>query len=101
MSRAISVASVVVVATLIYFGGCNYNNVDRVKSQSTNTWSKAGFSIVSYEGYQIGNIYGNPGGKVWYVVERNGLVYEGFLSKWGDEYHIYCLKPLNLTTAEK
>jgi len=91
-------------ATAIYFGGCSYRNVDNIKAAAPKAWDAAGYEIVGYEGYEIGNICGNPGGKVWYVVQRKGdprIRYTGYLSKWGDEYHIYNFRAYDAIAPSK
>lgn len=85
------------VAITLYFGGCSYRHVEAIKAHAPETWRNAGFEIVGYEGYQIG-APDVPGGRVWYVVQRighPGVNYNGFISKWGDEYHIYNLKAID------
>jgi len=89
---------IVALAALLYFGGCNYKNVDTIKANAEATWEASGFRVVGYEGYQIGSAFTTPGGKVWYVVERqndSSVRYHGLLSKWGDEFHIYNLQAID------
>lgn len=81
----------------IYFGGCSYRNVGEIKSSAHSVWKHSGFEVVGYEGYQLGDI-ATPGGRVWYVVKRIGddrTLYHGFISKWGDEFHIYKLEAID------
>lgn len=92
---------IVTLAAAAFFGGCNYRNVDKIKANAAKTWGAAGFEVVGYEGYQIGNFFGSPGGKVWYIVQRKdnpSVQYHGFISKWGDEYHIYNLRAIDALT---
>lgn len=80
--------------------GCSYRNVDNIKAAAPKVWADAGYEIVGYEGYQIGSP-ATPGGRVWYVVTRKGdkrILYTGFLSKWGDEYHIYNFRAYDAIT---
>lgn len=93
---------IIVLALVAYFGGFNYGNVETIKANAAQTWAKAGFKIVGYEGYQIGKPFEAPGGRVWYVVEKIGdsrVRYSGFLSKWGDEFHVYNLKAIDAIAA--
>ncbi len=95
-----SLGIIIALAFSLYWGGCSYRNVDRIKAASPVTWAAAGFQIVGYEGYQIGDPF-SPGGKVWYVVQRNGdpkTRYHGYISKWGTEYHVYNLKAIDALT---
>lgn len=90
---------VVLLTLTVFFGGYSYRNVDVIKANAAATWDAAGFEIVGYEGYQIGDFIGPcPGGKVWYVVQRKGnsqVRYHGWVSKWGKEYHIYNLRAID------
>lgn len=82
----------------LYLKGCSYRHVDEIKSAAPRVWDAAGYEIEAYSGYQIGDAFQAPGGKVWYVVSRKGdsrITYKGFLTKWGDEYHIYNLTALD------
>jgi len=87
----------------IFFGGCNYGNVESIKANSAKAWSDAGFEVIGYEGYQIGDICGAPGGKVWHIVQRKGdpkTRYHGYVAKWGNEYHVYRLKAIDAITTD-
>ena len=84
----------------IFLGACSYSNLEYVKERSDETWEKAGFSVVGYEGFQLGFTWIHPeygGAHVWYTVSRdkNGIVYHGFLQRWGNEIHIYNLKAID------
>jgi hypothetical protein len=88
-------ALVVALCAATYIGGCSYRNIDSIKDAAPKTLDAAGFEIVGYAGYEIGNFVGNPGGRVWYIMRRKGndrILYSGFISKWGSEYHIYNIK---------
>jgi hypothetical protein len=87
-----NIAIIVTGGVLLYLSGCNYNKVDYLKSKAKETWETNGFKIIGYSGYQIGTPFETPGGRVWHIVERNGVTYEGFISAWGDEIHTYKLK---------
>jgi hypothetical protein len=97
----IPILVVAALALTIYLGGCNTRKVNYIKSQAQERWEKAGFEIVGYEGYETGNIFTTPGGRVWYIVKRNGVTYDGFLSAWGDEIHIYNLRALDALSDSK
>jgi len=88
-------------ASIIYLGGCNTLKVNRIKSRANETWHNAGFEVVGYEGYQVGSLFTTPGGKVWYVVSRNGVTYDGFLVEWFGEIHIYNLHALDAISDGK
>ncbi len=90
-------------ALTCYAAGCNYTRVEEIKQQSTNVLHEAGFTIVGYEGYEIGGI-GAPGGKVWYLFQKTGqpeTLYHGFISKWGSEYHLYNIQSVNTFVTQK
>jgi hypothetical protein len=97
--KTILVIFIVIMALVpsCYVGGCSYRNVDDIKAHAAKVWDDAGFEIVGYEGYQIGNPE-MPGGRVWYVVIRKGdasIRYEGCITKWFGEYHIYRLHAID------
>lgn len=99
-----SIVSLIMLVTLVYLGGCNYTNVSATKENASKTFAQSGFEIVGYEGYQIGDLIGSPGGKVWYIVKRSGepsVIYHCYLSKWGDEYHIYGLESIDAIKPSK
>ena len=78
--------------------GCSKQYVSDIKAHATNVWDNAGFKIVGYEGYQWSLPGETWGGKVWYIVQRKdsgSTLYHGFISKWGDEYHIYNLRAID------
>lgn len=97
--------SIGLIAAGVYLKGCNYSEVDNIKEHATNTLANAGFKIVGYEGYQIGDMFQTPGGEVWYEMIKtndNNVLYHCFISKWGNEYHIYSIKALNaISSIEK
>lgn len=74
--------------------GCSNVHVPEIKEHAAQTWAKAGFEIVGYEGYEYGTL-AVYGGCVWYIVKRGTTTYDGCISKWGDEYHIYNLEALD------
>jgi hypothetical protein len=68
--------------------GCA-RNVDYVKAHATERWAELGYETVGYEGYQWGPF---SGGSVWHQLKRSdtpGVLYSGYLQKWGDEIHVY------------
>jgi len=90
-----------IIITLLILSGCSAGNLDSVKSHAAETWKQNGFEIVGYEGYQLSGIipftsYG--GACVWYRVKPipdNGIIYDGCLMRWGDEYHLYSLAAID------
>lgn len=91
---------ILVVAALVtgcYFGGCSYRNVDTIKAAAPARLEELGFEVVGYEGYMLGG-FSQPGGLVWYVVQRRGddsVRYNCAVSKWGDEMHVYYLRAID------
>lgn len=96
------------IIALFLLVSCSYGNLSDVQHHAPEVWKQAGFEIVGYEGYQLGNwgCFGSThgGACVWYIVKKipdNGILYKGYIQRWGGEYHIYCLesmdalKPLN------
>lgn len=89
-----------VLALAIAATGCSSANKDDVKANAPEVFAKRGFQIVAYEGYTFGAHVGPGygGANVWYVIKRvpdNGIIYHAYVSKWGDEYHIYGLKAID------
>lgn len=82
-------------ATLAGFGlgGCSYKNLEETKANSPWTWEQAGYKIIGYEGFEWGIGFGDYGGaKVWHTLRRDaapGIIYSGYVQRWGNEYHIY------------
>jgi len=77
--------------------GCSYANLDDVKAHAPAVWKQAGFTIIGYEGFQWGWLGVGPygGANVWYTLKREeapGVIYGGYLYRWGDEYHIYAVR---------
>lgn len=91
MKKIILAIAVVVAAGI---SGCSSHKVADIKAHATETFEKSGFKVVGYEGYQAGS-FETYGGKVWYIIERNGVTYHAYLSEWNGEYHIYNLKALD------
>ena len=86
---------------LLLCSGCGWGNKDAVKNNAVAVFKQAGFTIVGYEGYQLG--MGIPltsfgGADVWYIVKKipdNGIIYHAAIQRWGDEYHIYSLRAVD------
>ena len=74
----------------------NSNNLDYVKQHGPATWQSVGFEPIGYEGYQYGAGVGTYGGaNVWWTLRRvpdNGLLYNGYLQRWGNELHVYSIR---------
>lgn len=66
-----------------------------LKSHAANKWSKQGFEVVDYEGWQIGfGVVGTRygGAHVFHRLQKvpdNGITYSGSLLRWGSEIHVY------------
>lgn len=83
---------------LLSLTGCSSGNLEDVKANADSRWNEMGYEIVGYDGYTWGfwgfNDYG--GAHVWYLLKKkdsdNGIIYGGYLQKWGDEYHMYALR---------
>jgi hypothetical protein len=76
------------------FVSCSARYVPDIKEHAPIVLSKNGFTIIGYQGYQWG-AFGQYGGCVWYTLQRDKTIYQGCVSKWGKEYHIYNLSALN------
>lgn len=78
--------------------------VAEIKAHAAQTLDEQGFTIVGYEGYTRGE-WSTHGGKVRYQVVRKGdpakHLYNLFMSKWGDEYHIYELKCVDCLASQQ
>ena len=88
-----------ILIALALLAGCGSSNVPEVKAQAPAVWKQAGFEIIGYEGYKNEHCWFSYGcGHVWHTVRRipdNGIVYHGYIEKWGDEYHIYDIKAID------
>lgn len=89
-----------VLIAALCLSGCSAKHVDEIKDNAERVWTANGFEIVGYEGYLWGS-FGQWGGCVYYVVTRNGVTYNGCISKWGDEFHIYSLTALDAVKGGK
>ncbi len=70
------------------------SRVPEIKLAAEKAWAANGFKVLGYQGYELG-LFSTPGGCVWYTLKRDATVYQGCLSRWGNEYHIYSLSALN------
>ena len=78
----------------VTIGGCSPANLDDVKAKAVARWREVGYEVVGYDGYEWGSwgLFGYGGAQVWYTLKRvpdNGILYSGYIQRWGDEYHIY------------
>lgn len=90
--------TIVAVALLFSYIPDGDEYVPIIKANAAATWEKAGFEIVGYQGYEYSFSPSTHGGAVWYTVRRipdNGVTYQGCITKWRDEFHIYNLKALD------
>lgn len=95
---------IITLASIVYFKGCNYSRVNDIKEHATNTLQQAGFVITGYEGYEIGDMFYAPGGKVWYqMVKSNNdsILYNCCVIKFGGEYQIGNLTAINAVSTER
>ena len=95
-SRRKVITGAVLFFTLSFIGTWGgFRNVGTTKHAAKTTWINSGLEIVGYEGYQWNLI---SGGDVWYILQRTNdtsVTYNGRLSKWGNEFHIYNLKAID------
>ena len=83
--------------------GCSSGNLDWVKNKAEAKWAKQGFEVIDYEGFEwgvggFGTSYG--GARVWYRLKRipdTGILYSGYLKRWGNEIHVYGPEPTDGT----
>lgn len=75
-------------------------NLEETKANACSTFAAAGYECIGYEGYQwgtwVGGSYG--GARVWYTLRVKDVphtVFSGYVKRWGDEYHIYAVTPVN------
>ena len=89
----LSIAGLIFVVSLpwLVFGG---TRVADIKQAAPQVWGANGFQVVGYQGYEL-TLFARPGGCVWYTVSKKDTLYQGCISRWGDEYHIYSLRALN------
>lgn len=89
-----------IIIALLLLSGCSAGNLDYVKERSETKWKELGYTPIAYEGFQWGfGGFGTEywGAKVWWTMERkaNGIVYTGYIQRWGNELHIYGPKAID------
>jgi len=97
MSKIKSIPLLYCLAWLPFMLGACSDTSDFVKPKAARFYSERGFKIVGYQGYDtnigIGRCY-------WYTLERDKLLYQSCLIKWGDEVHEYSLKGIGIPTQK-
>jgi len=87
------------VGSFLFFTKCSYENLDYVKERGEDRWRELGYTPIAYEGYAWGfNPWFEYGGaQVWWNLKRddNGIIYTGYLIRWGDELHMYGPKAID------
>ena len=74
----------------------SYRNINNIKANAPIVFRQAGFNIVGYEGYQIGDPI--SGVRVWFIPNKTNntnITYSASIEKWFNEYRIYNLKAIN------
>lgn len=94
----------IILATIpLLFSLDNYLNLKETKRNACPTFESIGFHCIGYEGYNWGSGIGPWGGAhVWYTLYRTEdpkTIYEGFVARWGDEYHVYNMQALNAVST--
>lgn len=95
MQKTIAIIILSTILSISFLVWVGYRNVETTKSNCAGTWKQAGYEIVGYEGYHWSPL---AGGSVWHLVRKekdNGIVYSGYIEKWGSEYHIYHLRAVD------
>lgn len=63
-----------------------------IQDHANEVWAQSGFEVVSNRGYTLSPSCSDYGGaNRYYLLKRipdNGMLYNGVLSRWGDEIHI-------------
>lgn len=101
----IIITPILVLCALLIVGSCSIwtwpttNNLEYIKTNAPQRWKSAGFVISGYDGYTFGSGTGSYGGaQVWYYLKKNpdnGIIYSGYLQRWGDEIHTYRLEAVD------
>jgi hypothetical protein len=90
---------VIALLAVAILSGCGSSNVPEVKAHAAEVWKQAGFEVIGYEGYTNEHCFFAYGcGHVWSTLKRipdNGIIYHGYIEKWGSEYHIYNLQAVD------
>jgi hypothetical protein len=94
MNRAKSKLLIGAFVLTALLGGCSSANLEDTKVAACERWKAIGYKCGGYEGYQWGAWFGGSygGAKVWHALKREeapGIIYTGYVQRWGDEYHIY------------
>lgn len=70
------------------------SRVEDIKEHANSVIASHGLTKVGYEGFTLG-IAQQPGGCVWYTMTKGNILYNGCISKWGNEYHLYSLRAID------
>lgn len=75
----------------LFLVGCSAHRVEDIRKRAPEFLNQRSLEIVAEQGFQYG---GAPcfGGRVWYTLRRipdNGILYEGYVCRWGDELQLY------------
>jgi hypothetical protein len=79
---------------LLIPASCSVANLEETKSAACGKWQEVGYKCVGYEGYTFGGWLGGSygGAHVWHTLKRDeapGIIYTGYVQRWGNEFHIY------------
>lgn len=86
---------ILIVLPILSLAACSPANLEYIQKNCVpQTWQSVGYEPIGYEGFQWGfwGLFGYGGAKVWYSLRRttdNGIIYTGFLWRWGNECHVY------------
>lgn len=88
------IATIATILAVSMFGCAR--NVEDVKIHASKTFEQNGFKVTGYLGYKLDPI---NGGNVFYSLTKisgnEKITYIGAVEKWGDEYHLKVLRPLD------
>lgn len=84
----------VAVSIAFALAGCSSANLEETKLAACDRWAEVGYKCVGYEGWQVGPWVGGDygGAKIWHTLKRDeapGIIYTGYVQKWGKEFHVY------------
>jgi hypothetical protein len=85
-----AIAAVLGVGYWFYALTFHFDQAAYVKPRAATYYAARGFRVIGYEGY----ITYPTGRCYWYTTEREQLLYNSCLMRWGDELHEYDLKPV-------
>lgn len=77
-------------------------NKEYVESRAVERLEKMGFKVVGYEGHQWGATLTptRGGARCWYLIEKDGILYNCWLIRWGNEplqlYEIRTVDKINV-----